>query len=307
MDELDQNLLEAWHAVSESLQQKPWALARRMERASRKTLRRPVRAWCVALRASDSRIGAHDWRSDSDADRAMDGEDHALRLTGGRLRELCRPVTIEYPGVTLPKAAALLGRDERTAWSWVKKGRLIAANPGLPIGHRRPVWCGPIDPQADDGRGPWETWGTLWQNLWEKIPLEFEQRLERTMRLRTKRRDWAGHPGHFRGWDWRCPGRVLATGQRATCGRVCKKLWMPLPVWTMGDYLRGRTGGVFEKLPRLDARLSSFACAKCWGIRFDAVRSEPDAAWNQFVSVVSGGLLYGREVMMPRAMMHELY
>ncbi|MEM6505137.1 MAG: hypothetical protein AAF711_06695 [Planctomycetota bacterium] len=29
---------------------------------SRKELRRPVRAWCVALRAGDSRIGAQAWR-----------------------------------------------------------------------------------------------------------------------------------------------------------------------------------------------------------------------------------------------------
>ena len=108
MDELDQNLFEAWEAVSKLLQDRPWALARRMERASRKELRRPVRAWCVALRASDARIGAQEWRTGNDANLACDGEPHVLMLTGQRLRQLCRPVSIDWPGVTVPAAAKLL-------------------------------------------------------------------------------------------------------------------------------------------------------------------------------------------------------
>ncbi|MEM9348461.1 MAG: hypothetical protein AAGB26_17875 [Planctomycetota bacterium] len=59
MDEVDLALFEAWDAVSIELEKKPWKLAKRVERASRKELRRPVRAWCVALRASGSRIGAY--------------------------------------------------------------------------------------------------------------------------------------------------------------------------------------------------------------------------------------------------------
>lgn len=311
MDELDQNLFEAWHEVSKLLQNKPWAMARRMERVARKELRRPVRAWCVALRASDSRIGAHDWRDDLQADRVVDGEDHVLTLTGPRLRELCKPVTIDWPGVPLPEAAKLLGRDERTAWSWVKKGRLEKANPHKhTIGRKHLVWSGPIDPQADDGRGPWEAWGSLWQNLWEKIPLDYEQQVERTIRLRTKRQcapSQSLQAGHYRGWDWKCPGRTLATGQHVPCGRICKKLWLPLPAWTIGDYLEGREGPAWPKMPRFEHTNHSFACAKCWGLRFDPIGSYPDEAWNRFVSVITGGLLYGREVLMPREWLHELY
>ena len=298
MDELDQALLEAWHVVSERLKNEPWALARRMERVSRKELRRPVRAWCVALRASDSRIGAHEWRTELQGHFAAKGKNHFLTLSGERLRELCRPVRIDAPGVPVVEAARLLGRDPRTVWSWMGKGRLNVERQSMPsrtrMKHR--VWSGPIDPQADDGRGPWAVWGTLWQNLWERIPEDYTQRVQRTMRVRAKRGGRAGEPLNFRGWDWKCPGRLLATGQYLKCGRVCKKLWMPLPAWTIGDYLAGRSGGAWEQLPRFEVERSRFACARCWGIRFDPVKSSPDAAWNQFVSTVSGRLLYGREV-----------
>lgn len=100
---------------------------------------------------------------------------------------------------------------------------------------------------------------------------------------------------------------MLATGQYLKCGRVCKKLWMPLPAWTIGDYLEGRTGGAWEALPRVEMGRSRFACAKCWGMRFDPLTTYPDEAWNRFVSVVSGGLLYGHEVLMPREWLHALY
>lgn len=308
MDELDVALFEAWDVVSALLKDRPWALARRMERMSRKELRRPVRAWCVALRASDSRIDAHEWRTEWQAHLAYKGKDHRLTLTGERLRGLCRPVAIAWPGVPVPEAAELLGRDERTVWSWVKKGRLERANPDkVAIGRRHRVWCGPIDPQADDGRGPWEVWGTLWQSLWERIPVDYTQKVERTMRVRAKRRDHPDEPKRFRGWDWRCPGRMLATGQHVECGRVCKKLWMPMPAWTIGDYLGERSGEAWAQMPKFDLGRSRFACAKCWGMRFDPVNSNPDEAWNRFVSVISGGLLYGREVLPPRALMASLY
>lgn len=88
---------------------------------------------------------------------------------------------------------------------------------------------------------------------------------------------------------------------------MCKKLWMPLPAWTIGDYLEGRTGGAWEALPRVEMGRSRFACAKCWGMRFDPLTTYPDEAWNRFVSVVSGGLLYGHEVLMPREWLHALY
>lgn len=283
MDELDQALLEAWHEVSARLKNKPWAMGRRMERVARQALRRPVRAWCLPLRASDSRIGAHELRNEFNTACYDRGFNHRLVLRGDRVRALCKPVRIAWPGVPVPEAAKLLGRDERTVWSWAKKGRLERANPDrATIGRHFRFWSGPMDPQADDG-----------------------------------------HPGRYRGWDWVCPGRVLASGEQVPCGRVCKKLWLPLPAWTIGDALGDRAGQAWARMPRFEkvepvrtdeSRADTgsdsvsknvgmcgtysrrFACAKCWGMRFDNYRSDPDEAWNRFVSVVSGGLLYGREV-----------
>ena len=307
MDELDQALLEAWHVVSERLQNEPWALARRMERVGRKELRRPVGAWCLKLRASDTRIGAQELRTEMDQRCAYKGYTHTAALGGERLRALCKPVRIGWPGVPVVDAADRLGRDERSVWSWARKGVLevereaAVGRNGLPKHH---VWSGRVlDPQADDGRGPWEAWGTLWQGLGEKVPVDFLQRVQRCPRLRG----W-GPKGRcvgdasakkFCGWDWLCPGRVLATGQHVNCGRVCKKLWLPLPVWTIGAALGGRSGGAWAALPKYEQAGRSFACAKCWGMRFDPVDSDPAEAWNRFVSVVSGGLLYGREVERP--------
>lgn len=341
MDELDQALFKAWNEVSAELEAKPWKLARRMERVQRKEFRRPVRAWCVALRASDRRIGFGDCvggEGGLDARCFYKGYNHKLLLTGGRLRTLCAPVRINWPGVCVVEAARLLGRDERTVWSWVKKGVLRVERGGA-VGRRGKakhlVWSAPaLDPQADDGRGPWEAWGTLWQGLAERVPTGFEQRVERVTRLRAKRGGVVGEPrlGHFCGWDWVCPGRRIvdgtAAGRHVACGRVCKKLWLALPAWTIGDALGDRAGEAWSAVGGIKgegamlrrgsgggcgsgptasasrapgalgagAGVGSFACSRCWGLRFDPVWSDMDEAWNRFVSVVSGGLLYGREV-----------
>lgn len=308
MDELDRRLLEAWHKVSAELEAKPWKLGRRMERASRKELRRPVRAWCVALRASDARLGAHELCTEAEVEKCRRGYTHELVMTGDRLRALCASVRIDWPGVELREAAGLLGRDVRTVHRWSEVGVLSYRREPVP-GRRgkasRFVWSErALDPQADDGRGPWAAWGSLWQGLASRLPSGFEQVLTRTPRLRDSAKDGrtAGDawPGRYRGWDWVCPGRVVvdgtAAGRHLPCGRVCKKLWLALPAWTIGDVLGGRAGESWRKMPRFERGRQELACSRCLGLRFDPVASDPAEAWNRFVSVVSGGLLYGREV-----------
>ena len=304
MDELDRRLLAAWGEVSAALKQQPWKLARRMERVGRKELRRPVGAWCLKLRASDTRLDERDCADGFEARCCYKGYTHTLALRGERLRSLCGAVRIDWPGVPVVEAARLLGRDERTLWLWARKG-LLEVERQAEVGRggvpRHLVWTGrAMDPQADDGRRPWEVWGTLWQGLSEKLSGEFVQRVQRCPRVRA----WAkGGQGErdagvkkFCGWDWVCPGRVLASGRFVSCGRVCKKLWLPLGAWTIGDALGESAGEVWRSLPRYEMAGRSFACAKCWGVRFDPVDTDPAEAWNRFVSVVSGGLLYGGDV-----------
>ena len=305
MEELDFNLLEAYHRVRDVLARDNARRGRRIERVMRKELRRPVRAWCVGIRASDSRWGGADMASNEDWRGDRKGYAHRLRLSGARIGELCRPVRLPWPGLSVADAARVYGRDTRTIYQWVKAG-ILESRFDMPLGKRtrmtRWVWSPrAIDPAADSGSAVWGVWGTLWQGLWERVPEEMEMMVERVPRVRPSYR--VDRPGErFVGWDWRCPGRVLADGSVHPCGRVCKKLWLPLPVWTIGqargkDDLEG-----WREAPTWDASRCRLACADCWGIRYDNFEKHPAEAWNRFVSAISGGLLYGREVTIPASM-----
>lgn len=85
---------------------------------------------------------------------------------------------------------------------------------------------------------------------------------------------------------------LVMSGAELGCGRVCKKLIAPLPVWTI-DRAMGQAGLVAESSPVR----SRFACSACWSRQHTP--TGPGAAWNGLVSYLSGGLLYGREVKRP--------
>jgi hypothetical protein len=55
-EELERNICEAWVALRGRILSDPDELRRRVARRRMKSLRRPPRAWCLALRASDRRI-----------------------------------------------------------------------------------------------------------------------------------------------------------------------------------------------------------------------------------------------------------
>jgi DNA-binding NarL/FixJ family response regulator len=100
------------------------------------------------------------------------------------------------------------------------------------------------------------------------------------------------------GWRWVCPG----------CKKEVRKIYYPLPVRTLFDFL-GYDPGRSDKavcqskkfLPydadELVGPPPTFACAAChrveWFTRTNA------RAWNQVVSHLSRGMLYGREVAKP--------
>ena len=296
VDELDQNLWAAWERVRGRLAGDASARGRRYERRLRAALRRPVGAWCVGLRASDRRIERSAF---IEREAVWDRQRHRLMMFGGLVRELCKPVVIPWPGLIWEEAAGRLGVDPRTMIQWMDRGWVASRRERVP-GRRglptRYVWTrgGGIDVCRPQGHDP--VWGTLWQGLWRHIPDEFEQIIERVPRRRLARgpcrEQPAGEGGVFRGWDWVCPGRMAADGRELGCGRVCKKLVAPLPAWTLD-----RAAGM-EQVDRWVAdatpRYSRFACLRCWNVQPAA--SDEAAAWNQFVSVISGGLLYGREV-----------
>jgi hypothetical protein len=94
------------------------------------------------------------------------------------------------------------------------------------------------------------------------------------------------------------------------CGRRCKYLYGPLPIWTLAkatgtDWAldmpedSGLSGtwspGLQDADPGQGQR--TFACKECWDVWNSTLSNH--TGWNDFVSYVSGGLLYGHEVARP--------
>ncbi|MEL7087649.1 MAG: hypothetical protein AAGL98_04285, partial [Planctomycetota bacterium] len=315
MDELDANLMVAWDGVRAKLRGDRAALGRRYERGLRAALRRPPRAWCLSIRASDTRIKRSAF---IEPERVSERLAHRLLMFGDLIRHLCKPVEIDWPGVVYDDAATRLGIDPRTIYDWIRHGWVESRRERVP-GRRgsptRHVWTRPggIDVGCPQGRGP--EWGVLWRDLYRKVPGHFEQVIRRVPRLRSSSHQIdepsAGDfRGDFRGWDWECPGRMAADGTELGCGRRCKKLIAPLPVWTieraMGppspsspppevppEVARDASGRATAKsgAARLGAgrlvadaspRRSRFACAECWNPQhLPRSAGGSDAAWNQ--------------------------
>lgn len=165
----------------------------------------------------------------------------------------------------------------------------------------------PLDVHMQRGRAPDRVWGTLWQSKGEMLPDDFEMRAERVPRWQPWRNKTV-----MRGWDWRCPGRAAANSERVECGRLCRYLYAPLPLPTLaqsicewalempedsglsGAWHPGITGDLQQDV---GAGRRSFACKQCWGVRNPSLLNH--VGWNDFVTYISGGLLYGHEVERP--------
>ncbi|MCI0629306.1 MAG: hypothetical protein L0Y44_01470 [Phycisphaerales bacterium] len=328
MDQIDLNLIEAWERVGARCAREPGEAMRRMRRKFCKTVFRPVRPWCLCLRAADTRITKRwgeiePWGAD---ERQMA---HEVTLDGKAIRELTKPVMIHWPGVPMWEAAKKFGISREMMWAWRKRGfvRLRGFDyPGLHNmwGKLIPVVYtpSPLDPNHPAGRPPDYVWGSLWQGLWERMPENFEMTARRVPRYRV----WKGE-SYFRGWDWECAGRWVegpsdeATERRSdggkwsgwvhrACGRRCKYLFGPLPVWTLAKSsarqwaleMPAESGlaGVWEPgLGEIEVGKGNrgFACKECWNIHNITLSNY--RGWNDFVTHISGGLLYGHEVERP--------
>jgi hypothetical protein len=338
MDEIDGNLIEAWGKVFVRLRDDPAEARRRWLRVAEGMYGKPVRPWCLKLRSSDMRIAERgDMVIETEAAEAKQA--HRVVITGRALRELCAPVRIKWPGVPQGEAARLLGRHRNALDKWipVKAGRTRAERkrqqprrweevrePGFPLGVRyeapKPfhhwgydvpvVWSDrALDPQASRGQSPHPIWGSLWQTLAERIPEAFEQVVERVPHSRVR----LGKTEH-RGWRWRCPG-LAGVG----CGREVRVLFAPLPVWGIAQALGVDEGlnieaqsdeGVLRVAGQWQpgwydpwAGRRQLACEKCWGIQGTSMATY--RGWNDLVSYLSGGLLYGREVAKPDWVKYE--
>lgn len=317
MDALDQLLLEAWNRVSARVRRDRVLALKRSRRRLLKQMSRPMREWCLVVRASDTRI--NDYSAIVEPRRAIERhEEHTITLHGALIKKLTKPVMIPWPGVTYRKAAQMLGRTDGSLFQWAKRGVFRVDRYRefkYPETHKRVkggrpyVWTpSPIDPNNFQGRTPHAIWGTLWQWQWEKLPENYELVVERVPRWRTQ----GGVRKHL-GWEFICPGKLNERGEYSGCGRRCTYLYAPQTVWTLAKALAGTEGTEGFEMPeesglagRWHPGMSdpiamrgprSFACKTCWGVA-NACMAGPHG-WNDFVTHISGGLLRGRDVPRP--------
>lgn len=298
VDELDRNLLEAFDHVAAALRRDPALAARRRRRQARVTLRRPPRPWCLALRAADTRINDFRFILTPVGDARDQPQPHDVLLTGPLVSQLTAPVHLAYPGRRHTDAADMLGVERGIFRRWIKKGLLQVRYERATVHGRRGkpvpvVWHpSPLDPQASEARTPDPVWGTLWQTLHRRVPATFKQHVRRVPRTRP----WRDRASVHRGWLWCCPGLIDPDGQSVSCGRRVRKLYLPLPPWTLQQALELPDP---IDLPRPPAWRPRFACKQCWQPQYFAATAV-DEAWNQFITHITAGVLVGREVARPR-------
>ncbi len=170
MDAIDRALVEAWGRVAPGVRADR-ALA--LRRSLRRSRLRPMRPWCLCIRAGDTRLNVHAWVPKYLPEAR---EPHEIVIYSDTIRELCKPVTIPWPGWDWERAAHALGRPPESLSSWIRGGvfqvRRVPAQMLDKRGKPVPViWSpSPLDPNADLGRAPDPVWGSLWQYLWKRVP-----------------------------------------------------------------------------------------------------------------------------------------
>ena len=298
----------------ENLFADPRKRAKRQRILRGSTYTRPVRSWCLVLRANDKRMDA------LCAARALEdtdwGEDQplcatdAFLLTAESVRELCGPVVIPWPGVSIDEAAARFGVNRTTIHRWGRsksqtssaaaarqegaytyrsQGRLVidyyCKGNGTDL-HRaeKRVWTPrALDPSGEVWSGPW---GSAARSLADHVQEGWTQWVKRTHRLLG--------PGTY--------VRLLGCRQ---CHAWVYKLYWPQRIWTVADWLgsTGTSAAEAAEPGRLAApRVDGFVCRKCSRLVYEsAERSSRPApgrvvdAWDRFVKRAVGRVGRGLE------------
>ncbi len=282
MDDIDRALADAWHRAAIHADE----AQRRLRRYLGPTYQRPLRSWALVLRAHDRRLPSGEVVDyEQFDDDGPDGAVSRITLTGELVRTLCRPITINWPGVTINAAAKRFGVNRSTIHNWAKKGRIVMdvyPKRGGKINRfsEKRVWTrSPLDPAGDVYAGPC---GTLRQHIAQRVPNDFQQSLLRTHRyLRTT---------------------VMAFMRCPKCDTWMKNLYWPQPIWTVG--MASGDQGIETSREELYRRYTDgFVCRECAGFIYESVerRSRPSPGyrvdcWDRFVRRISGGMLSGHDV-----------
>src|SRR5215211_3150658 len=103
MDEIQRALADAWRRVAPLLARDADARRRRLARRRSRLIESPPRAWCLAVRATDTRLDR------SCITRPRKDERHQVLLDSADLKKLCAPVFLPRPGLAHSDVARLLG------------------------------------------------------------------------------------------------------------------------------------------------------------------------------------------------------
>src|SRR4051812_23302180 len=189
MNDVARLVLEAWEKLGPKIMADPDELNRRLARRRMAILTRPVRAWCLAIRASDTRITPAHWVISPE--HAMDLDhpahpyepiEHEVIIRPHALRKFCRPVRTDSWGEEVDDVCKKLGVSRATLLSsrWAgkfdehyvkglggKRGRYP-----IPLIHS---WT-TLDPSGSVFfQRPEPLFGALWGFLPDMIPDDFEQ------------------------------------------------------------------------------------------------------------------------------------
>src|SRR6267142_1314231 len=116
MTDIDRLILEAWDRVWPWLKENPDELQKRLARRRSATLTRPMRHWCLAVRACDHRITPAHWVITPS--HAMDLDhphhpyepiEHEVLIQTHALRKYIRPVRLDDWGEEVTDLAKMLG------------------------------------------------------------------------------------------------------------------------------------------------------------------------------------------------------
>jgi len=328
MNELDLELFRAWHRVRDKLQDDPEEAAKRAASSGQSTYARPVRSWCLVLRANDKRIDTHcamdvvefiEWDEDSPQCAV-----EAVELTGDAVRELCAPVRIIWPGVSIDEAARIFGVNRTTILRW---GNSRAARKNRNNQYRK--MSGFEDsqsPASPDGVFPREPYTTRTEG---RLVIDWYRKGNSQDLHRAIKRVWTPRPvdpaGHVWAADWGglivdlthhvCENwsqtvhrtyRLLSPGTYTrfvacpNCRKWCYKLYWPQQIWTVSD-AQGVTSGLMAASHHDGP--DGFVCRRCAKLIYESAERTSKPApgrtvntWNRFIKRISAGWLDGGDV-----------
>lgn len=280
--EFDIALLNAWDRAHAQAKREPEKIQEILRRRAMATYTRPLRSWSLVLRANDKRI-------------EDDSKQGLVRMDGARIKQLCSPVSLPFPGVSLDEAASRFGVNRTTIsrwaspadskWTWwqvvqrqmgevldldyppsvwrVRGRRLMlehAVNRANSKRSETRVWTlgfYGLDPSGEVGSAKW---GSLRVGLVDQVDASFVQQLCRVDR-KLGTRNPGDHAPCARVFQWVCP---QADGG---CGRRVYKLYLPMPTWSLArlfgcsDLLSGERGG-WNRM--------AFLCLRCAGLLYES-------------------------------------